>query len=64
MEPMQEKFSKEKSGVMVCPAYNGYDRIRHPDDVKVCQKGGIFGFIKDDGKTFDQKEKPISTTFL
>ena len=42
---MDKKFNPEKFGMMVCPVCDGYGRIGYPDDVKVCQNCGGFGFI-------------------
>jgi len=42
---MDKKFNPEKYGMMVCPVCDRYSRIHCPDDAKVCQNCGGFGFI-------------------
>jgi DnaJ-class molecular chaperone len=59
---MNKKFNPEKYGMMVWPVCAGHGRIRNPDDVKVCQNCGGFGFIRKEGKTFGRKDRQISTT--
>jgi len=58
---MDKKFNPEKFGMMICPLCDGYGRIRFPDDVKVCQNCGGFGFIREEGKSVDQKDKSIAS---
>ena len=43
---MEEKFTPEKYGMMFCPDCDGQGRICGPDDVKICQNCGGFGFVK------------------
>jgi len=54
---MVKEFDPEKCGMMVCPVCKGYGRILYPDDVKVCQNCGGFGFIRKEGN-----EKLMDTT--
>ena len=54
---MGRKFSLRKYGMMVCSVCKGYGRILYPDDVKVCQNCGGFGFIRKEGN-----EKLMDTT--
>jgi hypothetical protein len=51
---MDKKSSLPKYGMMVCSVCDGYGRIRSPDDVRVRQDCGGFGFIRKEEKTFDQ----------
>jgi len=46
--------------MMVCSVCKGYGRIRYPDDVKVCQNCGGFGFVRKDG---NEKLKDMTETF-
>jgi len=59
---MDRKFSPEKYGMMVCPVCNGYGRIWSPDEVRVCQNCGGFGFIREEAKNPDQRDKPIDSS--
>ena len=54
---MAEEFDPEKCGMMVCPVCKGYGRIPYPDDVRVCQNCGGFGFIRK-----EENEKLMDTT--
>jgi len=60
---MDKKLNPEKYGMMVCPLCDGYGRIRFPDDVKVWQNCGGFGFIRKEGeilvKKANQFEQPL-----
>jgi hypothetical protein len=60
---MEKKFNPEKYGMMVCSVCAGGGRIRNPDDVKICQNCGGFGFVRKEGRTSDQKGKPIPIPF-
>jgi DnaJ-class molecular chaperone len=58
---MDRKFSPEKYGMMICPVCNGGGRIWSPDEVRVCQNCGGFGFIREEGKSSDQEDEPIDS---
>ena len=58
---MDKKFNPEKYRMMVCPVCEGYGRFSYSDDAQVCQNCGGFGFIRIEGKSFDQKDKPIAS---
>ena len=59
---MDKKFNPEKYEMTVCPICEGYGRISYSDGAQVCQNCGGFGFVKKEGKTFDQKGNRISAT--
>jgi hypothetical protein len=58
---MDKKFGPEKYGLMICPACEEYGRICYPDDTKVCQNCGGFGFIRKDGKLLVKKTNQFET---
>ena len=51
-------FNHEKYGMVICPYCNSHD-IFKTLNVNVVQSAGVFGFIRKEGNTFNQKEKPI-----
>lgn len=59
---MDKKSTPEKYGMTICPICKGYGRISFSDGSKVCQHCGGFGFIRKQGKTFDQKDNRNSAT--
>ena len=60
---MDKKFSPEKIGMMFCSVCDGYGRIGYPDDVKVCQCCGAFGFIRREGKLWVKKANQFENRF-
>jgi DnaJ-class molecular chaperone len=62
---MEKKFAPEKYAMMACPVCNGQGWIFSPDDVKVCQNCGGFGFVRKESKTYIAlKTDPILTQRL
>ncbi|HYA94124.1 MAG TPA: hypothetical protein VEK32_21755 [Thermodesulfobacteriota bacterium] len=59
---MDKKFDPEKYRMMVYSVCDRYGRVGYPDDIKVSQNCGGFGFIRKEEKSFDRKDKPVSTT--
>ena len=51
-------FTSEKYGMVICPYCNSHGYIQNPER-QCCPKCGGFGFIRKEGDTFNQKEKPI-----
>ena len=54
---MDKKFNPKKYGMMVYPLCDGHGHIRSLGDFRVCQNCGGFGFIREEGKSFDQKRQ-------
>jgi DnaJ-class molecular chaperone len=49
---MEVRLAPEKYGMMYCPDCDGQGRICSPDDVKVCQHCGGFGFVREERETY------------
>ena len=54
---MDKKFNPEEYGMIICPDCNSAGYVQYPER-QCCPKCGGFGFIRKEGNTFDQKEKP------
>jgi hypothetical protein len=58
-----KKFSSKKIGMVICSVCDGYARIGYPDNVKVSQYSGGYGFIMKEGKLWGRRttqfEKPF-----
>lgn len=52
---MDETVDSEKFQMTTCPVCAGYGLICSPDDVKVCQSCGGFGFINKEGEVLIEK---------
>ena len=52
---MDRPSDPEKYQMMTCPVCDGYGLIRSPDDLKVCENYGGFGFIKKEGEVLIKK---------
>ena len=59
---MDKQFMPEKYGMTAWTICDGQGRIYSPDDVKVCQNCGGFGFIRKERETYVAlKMDPILT---
>ena len=60
---MDKKFNPEEYGMTICPHCNSHGYVQYPKR-QCCPKCGGFGFIRKEGNTFNQEEKPIWITAL
>ncbi len=59
---MDRKFNPKKFGMMACPLCDGCGHIHYPDDVRVCQNCGGFGFIREKIETLGEKGNPTESS--